>query len=104
MTSHHSAQAATGNNQKKAWITPTVEELDVMAHTQNDIVPGFNDGIIPDLRIFISPQELWRPTLNQPIQPQGRRASVDSGPESSVADRHAAFNVAHLLSLKRGML
>ena len=39
-------QAATGNNQKKAWITPTVEELDVMAHTQNDIAPGASDAFV----------------------------------------------------------
>ncbi len=36
--------AATGNNDKKTWITPAVEELDMMAHTQNDINVGANDA------------------------------------------------------------
>ena len=46
MTDHgnRGGQAPAGNNDKKTWITPAVEELDVMAHTQNDIFIGTNDA------------------------------------------------------------
>ncbi len=36
--------AATGNNDKKTWITPAVEELGMMAHTENDLFPGTFDA------------------------------------------------------------
>ncbi len=46
MTDHgnRAELAATGNNDKKTWMTPTIEELDVMAHTQNSLNAGASDA------------------------------------------------------------
>ena len=46
---NQSEQATTGNNDKKSWITPTVEELGMMAHTENDLFPGSNDAVFSNL-------------------------------------------------------